>query len=112
MIAVGILGYVLRKADLLVLALILGPQLETSFRQSLMASHGSLATFVTRPLAAGMLVAVMAVLVALVAWRMWKRFGAPTNPSPLPPARPGVDDLGMTIPYPAYQRESKYRWQR
>ena len=90
MIAVGIVGYALRKADFelapLVLALILGLQLETSFRQSLVASHGSLATFVTRPLAAGMLAALAAVLLAVAAWRIWKRSSRKRSSTPISPS--------------------------
>jgi putative tricarboxylic transport membrane protein len=75
MVAIGVVGYVLRKAGFelapFALALILGPQLETSFRQSLVLSHGSPATFVTRPIAAGMLATFVAAGLGLVAWRMW-----------------------------------------
>lgn len=74
LIASGIAGYILRKADFelapLVLALILGPQLETSFRQALVISDGSLATFVTRPIAAGMLGFLAVVVVGVAAWRL------------------------------------------
>jgi putative tricarboxylic transport membrane protein len=49
----GVLGYLMKRFDYpaapLVLALVLGPLLEMSLRQSLQISHGSLAIFVTRP---------------------------------------------------------------
>lgn len=52
----GIAGYVLRKADYplapLVLALVLGPLMEKSFRQSLIAEQGDIMVFVERPLSA------------------------------------------------------------
>jgi putative tricarboxylic transport membrane protein len=62
----GALGWVLRRFGFepapLVLAMILGPQLEASLRRSLIYSHGDLAVFVERPIAAGLL-AVAALLV-------------------------------------------------
>ena len=52
----GIIGYLLRKADYpvapLVLALVLGPLMEKSFRQALIAEQGDLMTFIDRPLSA------------------------------------------------------------
>ena len=54
MIVCGILGYFLRKyryeAAPLILAFVLGPQLEDALRQSLIVSEGSLSIFVTRPI--------------------------------------------------------------
>ncbi|MEM0935629.1 MAG: tripartite tricarboxylate transporter permease [Pseudomonadota bacterium] len=50
----GIAGYLLRKADYplapLVLALVLGPLMERSFRQTLIAEQGNILAFVERPL--------------------------------------------------------------
>jgi putative tricarboxylic transport membrane protein len=58
-LAFGVLGYLMKRFDYpaapLVLALVLGPLLETSLRQSLTISHGSLAIFVTRPATAVLL---------------------------------------------------------
>lgn len=52
----GVAGYILRKADYplapLVLALVLGPLMEKSFRQALIADQGNLLVFVERPLSA------------------------------------------------------------
>ncbi|MEM8869958.1 MAG: tripartite tricarboxylate transporter permease [Pseudomonadota bacterium] len=52
----GIIGYLLRKADYpmapLVLALVLGPLMEKSFRQTLIAEQGNVMAFVERPLSA------------------------------------------------------------
>jgi putative tricarboxylic transport membrane protein len=66
------LGYLMNRqgypAAPLVLALVLGKTLEESVRQSLLLSHGSLAVFVTRPLAAVFL-AGAAALVASSALR-------------------------------------------
>ena len=58
----GVVGYLMIKADLprapLVLALVLAPLMESSLRQSLMLSEGSLSIFVERPLAAVLLAGV------------------------------------------------------
>jgi putative tricarboxylic transport membrane protein len=55
----GVLGYLMKRFDYpaapLVLALVLGPLLEMSLRQSLTISHGSLAIFFTRPASAVLL---------------------------------------------------------
>jgi putative tricarboxylic transport membrane protein len=52
----GVAGYILRKADYplapLVLALVLGPLMEKSFRQTLIAEQGNVMAFVERPLSA------------------------------------------------------------
>jgi putative tricarboxylic transport membrane protein len=61
MIAMGAVGYVLRKLDLetapVVLGLVLAPMLELSLRQSLSMSDGRYGIFVERPIAATMLAA-------------------------------------------------------
>jgi len=68
LLAMGLLGYGLRKLKIgvspLVLAVVLGPLLEKSFRQSLYLSAGSLDIFITRPLS-GMLLAVTLALFVL-----------------------------------------------
>jgi hypothetical protein len=50
----GVVGYILRKADYplapLVLALVLGPLMEKSFRQALIAEQGNALVFFERPL--------------------------------------------------------------
>jgi putative tricarboxylic transport membrane protein len=63
----GVFGYLMRKFAFepgpLVLAFVLGPILETAFRQSLIISNGNLSIFVTRPIALVFLcVAVLLVL--------------------------------------------------
>jgi putative tricarboxylic transport membrane protein len=62
----GIIGYLMIKADLprapLVLAIVLAPLMETSLRQSLMFSEGSLRIFVERPISAVLLLTVAASL--------------------------------------------------
>ena len=56
----GVAGYLLRKADYplapLVLALVLGPLMEKSFRQTLIAEQGDMMAFLERPLSATFLV--------------------------------------------------------
>ncbi len=70
MIGFGIAGYLMRKIDLdpapLVLAFVLGNILETNFRQSLLVGKGTLSLFYTRPIAAFLIAASLA-LVALQA---------------------------------------------
>lgn len=64
----GIGGYLLRKADYplapLVLALVLGPLMEKSFRQTLIAEQGNVLAFVERPLS-GLFIALALVFFAL-----------------------------------------------
>ncbi len=56
----GVAGYLLRKADYpmapLVLALVLGPLMEKSFRQTLISEKGNVMAFVERPLSATLIV--------------------------------------------------------
>jgi len=56
MLFFGVVGYLLRKYEYelapLVLAFILGPQMEQAFRQSLIMSDGSLTVFFARPISA------------------------------------------------------------
>jgi len=71
MLASGILGYLARKAGYdtgpLVLALVLGPLLETSFRQSLLLGDGSASIFVTRPISAAIIgIVVLAFAVSTI----------------------------------------------
>jgi putative tricarboxylic transport membrane protein len=59
----GVVGWFMIKLDFprapLVLALVLAPLLESSLRQSLLLSFGSLKIFVERPLAAALLACVV-----------------------------------------------------
>ncbi len=56
MLFFGAMGYIFRKLEYelppLVLAFVLGPMMETAFRQSLIISNGSFLIFVTRPIPA------------------------------------------------------------
>ncbi len=76
----GVLGYVMRKMDYppapMVLALVLGPMVEMSLRQSLTISHGSLAIFFTRPISATLTVIALASLFAPLFKILWTRYRA------------------------------------
>jgi len=79
MICFGLLGYLMRKfkfeAAPLVLALILGKQMEESLRQALGISQGSFAVFFTRPISLVLLLATAASLAApMITWA-WRRRG-------------------------------------
>ena len=64
--AFGIFGYLLKRFGFerppLILAFVLGPLVETAFRQSLISSSGSFTIFVTRPLSAFFLLIAVGVL--------------------------------------------------
>lgn len=72
-LAAGLAGYVMRKVHLppapLLLAFVVGPILENSFRQALLISDGDPGVFVTRPLSAGLLVCA----VLLIVWPAFRR---------------------------------------
>src|SRR5713101_8018063 len=88
MVIFGVVGYVFKKLDYplapLVLALVLGDLAENALRQSLIMSQGSLAIFMTRPIA-GAITAVAIFFFALPAltpwWRRLRRMPAPTGPT-------------------------------
>jgi putative tricarboxylic transport membrane protein len=67
MLIFGVLGYLMKKFRYdgapLVLALVLGPMLEESFRQSLMLSRGDFSIFIMRPLSLAFLVVAAILLV-------------------------------------------------
>ncbi len=74
LLTAGLVGYIFRKVQFdpapMVLALVLGPVLENSFRQSLFMSQGSLLIFIQRPVSALLITASILVLVAPLLWRM------------------------------------------
>jgi putative tricarboxylic transport membrane protein len=65
--AFGIAGYLMKKFDYegapLILAMVIGPMMEEALRQSLILSGGRFAIFVSRPIAAGFIVAALLLLV-------------------------------------------------
>lgn len=74
----GVVGYLLRKADYplapLVLALVLGPLMEKSFRQSLIGAQGDLMVFFERPLSATFM-ALAALFFVLPLIKVLRRMG-------------------------------------
>jgi TctA family transporter len=85
----GVLGYAFQKLDYplapLIFALILGDMTESALRQSLIMSHGSLAIFFTRPIAATfMLIAALffAMPVVQPLIQRWRTGGPPPTVRP------------------------------
>jgi putative tricarboxylic transport membrane protein len=64
----GVVGYLLKKFQYepapLILALVLGPTLESGFRQSLILSNGSFLIFLTRPIAAVLVIVAFFLLIS------------------------------------------------
>jgi putative tricarboxylic transport membrane protein len=90
----GALGWLLRKFDFepapLVLAMILGPQLEAALRRSLIYSHGDLAVFVERPIAATLVgLAALMLLAPVFRWLLSRAFWQIVGPPPAREDRPG-----------------------
>jgi putative tricarboxylic transport membrane protein len=91
-IAFGAFGYLIRKFDFepapLVLAMILGPQLEASLRRSLIYSRGDLGVFFERPIAATLMALALLMLLSPVLrwlfsskiWQHLKPVGEPGVP--------------------------------
>ena len=73
MLAFGILGFFLRRAGFegapFILAMVLGPIMETSLRQSLLISRGSFGIFATRPICA----VLMAFTAAFMVWPLIRK---------------------------------------
>jgi putative tricarboxylic transport membrane protein len=70
MLAFGVLGFIIKKLDgepaPLVLAFIVGPMIEASFRRSMIFSRGDMTIFIERPISAGLLIATAALVIMLV----------------------------------------------
>jgi putative tricarboxylic transport membrane protein len=68
MLIFGVIGFILRRMNFegapFILALVLGPIMETSFRQSLLISHGNLGTFISHPTSAILLFLAFACLIS------------------------------------------------
>src|SRR5687767_14811277 len=77
MLLFGVIGYVFKKLDYplapLVLALVLGDLAENALRQSLIMSQGSLAIFVTRPIAGGITAVALFFLLMPLITPWWRR---------------------------------------
>ena len=85
MLVFGVMGYLFKKLKYplapLVLALVLGDMAETSFRQSMLLSQGSLAIFWSNPLVG----TLFFLAIALLVWPLW---GAAKNMARAREARP------------------------
>jgi putative tricarboxylic transport membrane protein len=77
MVFFGILGYLLRKfafpASPFILAMILGPMLEKTLQQSLIASGGDFMTFLNRPISAALLFTAGLLMLTPMAKQIWKK---------------------------------------
>ena len=76
-LAFGVIGYLMRKLEFplapVVLAVVLGPLVESALKQSLVMSSGSLSIFFVRPIAA-VLMAVSLLFLLLPVWsRSWRK---------------------------------------
>ena len=97
-IAFGFFGYLMRKFDFepapLVLAMILGPQVEASLRRSLIYSRGDLGVFFERPIAAVLLaVALLMLLSPIFRWvlsRIFSRIVVPPSAREAAERKPDV----------------------
>ena len=73
----GIIGYLMKKFDYegapLILAMVIGPMMEESLRQSLILSGGTFAVFLVRPISAVFIVAAL----VLIAFPLLRRRGRP-----------------------------------
>jgi putative tricarboxylic transport membrane protein len=78
LVVMGVLGYLFRKIKFdvapIVVALVLGPMLETTMRESLYMSRGDVTTFFTRPLSGTILAILAIMLIAPPLWALMKRF--------------------------------------
>jgi putative tricarboxylic transport membrane protein len=88
-IVFGFLGYLMRKFDFepapLVLAMILGPQLEASLRRSLIYSRGDLGVFFERPIAATLMaLALLMLLSPVLRWMLSRKGWQIVKPVPEP----------------------------
>lgn len=77
MLAFGVIGYLMRKLDFplapVVLAVVLGPLVENSLKQSLVMSSGSLAIFFTRPISSVLMIVSLLSLFAPFISAFWRR---------------------------------------
>jgi putative tricarboxylic transport membrane protein len=76
MITFGVIGYIFKKFDYesapLILAMVLGPMLETALRRSLLLSAGDPLIFVTRPISA-VLMGISLILLVYPIYSWWRK---------------------------------------
>jgi len=97
-IAFGFFGYLMRKFDFepapLVLAMILGPQLEASLRRSLIYSRGDLGIFFQRPIAATLMaLALLLLLSPIFHWALSSKLSKSVGPASAPGAAGHKSDV-------------------
>jgi putative tricarboxylic transport membrane protein len=77
LVGTGLIGYVFIKFHFdiapLVVALVIGPMLESNFRQSLFMSRGDFWVFFRRPISGSILVVLVLILLAPTLWRYFTR---------------------------------------
>ncbi len=77
MLAVGLVGVLMRRFDFptapVIVGLILGPMAEAQFRNALSIGEGRWTVFVERPVSAALLTLVVALLLLPRLWRLWAR---------------------------------------
>ncbi len=76
MTAFGIIGYILRKADIplapIILALVLGDMLESNYRRAMVISHGAWDIFYTHPLTM-ILLSISALSFIVPMFKLWRK---------------------------------------
>jgi putative tricarboxylic transport membrane protein len=79
LIVFGVIGYLFRKIHFdvapIVVALVLGPMLESTLRESMYMSRGDFMTFFTRPISGSVLAVLVLLIVVPPLWALMKRFG-------------------------------------
>jgi len=98
-IAFGLFGYLMRKFNFepapLVLAMILGPQLEASLRRSLIYSRGDLLIFFERPIAATLMaLALLMLLSPVFRWALSRKLSKSVGPASGAGAAGDKSDVG------------------
>ena len=82
LLAIGLLGFVLRRFDYpiapVVIGLILGPMAEIQFRRALQISQGDFSVFVTRPISATLIAIAVAALLGPILLRWARSRSRPT----------------------------------
>jgi putative tricarboxylic transport membrane protein len=95
MYAIGVLGFLMRRFDLpiapAILAVILGPRIESEFRRAVSISQGDLGVFVTRPLSLAILLIAVAAILAPHVPALVARARGQTPPPPLRLGESGED---------------------
>jgi putative tricarboxylic transport membrane protein len=86
MLIAGIAGYAFKKLNFsvapLVLALVIGPMMEDSLRQSLMISQGKFSIFFTQPLSRNLFILAGLIVISPFLYRLGKRLLRTRKPSP------------------------------